>query len=126
MGNFCFKLFDSKEHTNSSKLCNVLKKQRFELSHGPKLEEKLINIEGSKTFEKIENKLNILLGGGRNEVLTIPAIVDKLFTRNYPEFKDFDGVGKLVIFVPEWYLAKMGTINFVDPSRGRQLHNYSE
>ena len=36
------------------------------------------------------------------------------------------GVEKLVIFVPEWYLAKVGTIKYVDPSRGRQLRDYSE
>ena len=36
------------------------------------------------------------------------------------------GVEKLVIFVPEWYLAKVGTIKYVDPSRGKQLLDYSE
>ena len=31
-----------------------------------------------------------------------------------------------MIFVPEWYLAKVGTIKYVDPSRGKELRDYSE
>ena len=65
----------------------------------------------------------LLLGNGRDELLTIPEIADELLLRNYPMLIDFDGNRRLVIFVPDWYLTRLP--EYVDPSRGRELQNYS-
>ena len=64
------------------------------------------------------------MGNGRDQVLTIPEIVEEIMPRNYPEVVDFDGTEKLVTFVPEWYLTK--NPKYADPSRGLQLQEYSE
>ena len=63
------------------------------------------------------------MGNGRNEILTIPEIVNTLLTRNYPEVEEYDGKKKLVVFVPDWYLTT--AIKYVEPSRGRELKKYS-
>ena len=112
------------EHTNTGGLCNILKNQKFTQSEGPCLKERLRPEQGPNKFGKIQKQLCCLLGNGRNQVLTIPEIVDELMPRNYPELVDFDGTEKLVTFVPEWYLTKAP--RFVDPSRSPQLQDYSE
>jgi hypothetical protein len=112
------------EHTNTGGLCNILKNQKFTQSEGPCLKERLKPEQGPNKFGKIQKQLSCLLGNGRNQVLTIPEIVDELMPRNYPELVDFDGTEKLVTFVPEWYLTKAP--RFVDPSRSPQLQDYSE
>ena len=94
-------------HSNSSSLCTVLKNEHFQQSDGPGLDERLKPDEMSTKFGKIQNNLNCLLGNGRNQILTIPEIVAELLPRNYPELLDFDGSGRLVIFIPEWYLTIM-------------------
>ena len=111
-------------HTNTGVLCDILKIQNFSKSEGPSLKEKLIPDQGPNKFGKIHKNLNCLLGNGRDQVLTIPEIVEELMPRNYPEVVNFDGTGKQVTFVPEWYLTKAP--KYVDPSRGPQLQDYSE
>ena len=103
----------------------------FSKSEGPCLEDKLKLDQGPNKIGKVHRNLSALLGIGRNQVLTIPEIVEQLLPRNYPELVDFDGTGKLVIFFPEWFLTKAA--KFVDqsrpsrgPSRGPQLQKYSE
>ena len=76
-----------------------------------------------KCFLKHKKNYILLLGNGRDELLTIPEIVDELLLRNYPMLIDFDGTERLVIFVPDWYLTKLP--EYVDPSRGRELQKYS-
>ena len=111
-------------HSSSSPFCEILKSQTFNLSDGQKLEERLKPGEAIEKFGKIQKKLHCLLGNGQNKVLTIPEIVNKLFIRNYPETVDFDGNGKLIIFIPEWFLTK--AIKCVDPSRSQQLNDCAE
>jgi hypothetical protein len=119
-------------HSNETILCGILKTQAFRKIEGEKLDEKLANLRSSNKFGKIEKELHCLLGNGRNEVLTIPEIVNELLPRNYPELNEFRGEGKLtfwkksnlVIFVPEWYLTKAP--KYVDPTRGPDLEKYSE
>ena len=115
---------NSKKHSNKSDLCDILKNQNFTKSDGPNLKEKLKSEEGSNKFGKIYKKLIVLLGNGKNLVLTIPEIAEELLLRNYPELIGFDGSQKCVIFIPEWYLAK--AVRYVDPSRGPELQQYSE
>ena len=115
---------DVVQHTNTSRLCDTLNYQNFSKSEGPSLKDKLQPDQGPNKFGKIQKKLNCLLGNGRNQVLTIPEIVEELMPRNYPEWVDFDGTGKLVTFVPDWFLTKAP--KYVDPSRGPQLQEYSE
>ena len=112
------------EHSNDDVFCEVFKNQTFNSSDGPKLEEKLKPNNGSDKFGKIEKNLNCLLGNGRNGIFTIPEIANQLFTRNYPEVEGFDGKGKLVTFIPEWYISK--AIKCVDPSRSSTLQDYSK
>ena len=116
--------YDVVQHANTSVLCDILKKQNFDKSEGPFLEDRPKPDRGPNKFGKIHKNLNCLLGNGRNQVLTIPEIVDELFPRNYDEMIHFDGTEKLVTFVPEWYLTKAP--KYVDPSRGPQLQEYSE
>ena len=111
-------------HSNSSRLCAVLRNQYFEESEGPSLNERLQPDEISKTFGKIRKNLYCLMGNGNHGILTIPEIVAQLLPRNYPELVDFDDSKRLMIFVPEWYLAKAA--KYVEPSRGPQLQEYSE
>ena len=111
-------------HSNSSSLCAVLKNENFQKSDGPSLDERLKPDQMSTKFGKIQKNLNCLLGNGRNQVLTIPEIVAELLPRNYPELVDFDGSGRLVIFIPEWYLTKKA--EYVEPSRGARLQEQSE
>ena len=115
---------DVVQHTNTSRLCDTLNNQKFNKSEGPSLKDKLQPDQGDNRFGKIQKNLNCLLGNGRNQVLTIPEIVEELMPRNYPEWVDFDGTGKLVTFVPDWFLTKAP--KYVDPSRGPQLQEYSE
>ena len=115
---------DVVQHTNTSCLCDTLNNQNFDKSEGPSLKDKLQPNQGDNRFGKIQKNLNCLLGNGRNQVLTIPEIVEELMPRNYPEWVDFDGTGKLVTFVPDWFLTKAP--KYVDPSRGPQLQEYSE
>ena len=110
---------DVVQHTITSCLCNTLNNQNLNKSEGPSLKEKLQPGQGDNRFGKIQKNLNCLLGNGRNQVLTIPEIVEELMPRNYPEWVDFDGTGKLVTFVPDWFLTKAP--KYVDPSRGPQL-----
>ena len=112
------------EHKNTGDLCDILKIQNFSKSEGQSLKDKLQPDQGSNKFGKIHKNLNCLLGNGRDQVLTIPEIVEELLPRNYPEVVDFDDTKKLVTFVPEWYLTKAP--KFIDPSRGPQLQEYSE
>ena len=112
------------QHTNSSDLCDILKIQNFSKSEGPSLKDKLQPDQRSNKFGKIHKNLNCLLGNGRDQVLTIPEIVEELLPRNYPEVVDFDGTKKLVTFVPEWFLTKAP--KYIEPSRGPQLQDYSE
>ena len=111
-------------HSNSSRLCAVLRNQYFEESEGPSLNERLQPDQISKTFGKIRKNLYCLMGNGNHGILTIPEIVAQLLPRNYPELVDFDDSKRLMIFVPEWYLAKAA--KYVEPSRGPQLQEYSE
>ena len=106
---------DVVQHTNTSDLCDILNNQKFSKSEGPCLNDKLIPDQGANKFGKIHKNL---------QVMTIPEIVEELLPRNYPEVVDFDGTGKLVTFVPEWYLTKAP--KYVDLSRGPQLQEYSE
>ena len=128
MGNlFCKPAAESNhdvEHSNTGGLCNILKNQKFTQSEGPCLKERLKPEQGPNKFGKIHKNLNCLLGNGRDQVLTIPEIVEELMPRNYPEIVDFDGTEKLVTFVPEWYLTKAPKL--ADSSRGPQLQDYSE
>ena len=112
------------QHSNETILCGVLKIQAFRKLEGEKLDEMLANVRGSSKFGKIEKELFCLLGNGRNEVLTIPEIVNELLPRNYPELNEFRGEKNLVIFVPEWYLTKAP--KYVDPRRGPELEQYSQ
>ena len=112
------------QHTTTGDLCDILKIQKFSKSEGPCLKDKLKPDQGPNKFGKIHKNLNCLLGNGRDQVLTIPEIVEELMPRNYPEVVDFDGTGKLVTFVPEWYLTKAP--KFADPARSSQLYAYSE
>lgn len=91
MGNKCFKSSQSEVHSNTSIFCEILQKQNFDSLHGPKLEEMLKSGKRSKKFGNIEKKLYCHLGNGKNEVFTIPEIVNELFIRNYPEFSAFTG-----------------------------------
>ena len=120
-------------HTNRTILCGILKTQAFRKLEGEKLDEKLANVRDSNKFGKIEKELYCLLGNGRNELLSIPEIVNELLPRNYPELNGFGGEKRqlafwkkknLVIFVPEWYLTKAP--KYVDPTRGPDLEKYSE
>ena len=113
------------EHSNDSVFCNVMKNQTFNSSDGPKLNEKMKpSSSGSDKFGKIEKILNCALGNGRNGVFPIPDVVNQLMMRDYSEVVSFDGQGKLVIFIPEWYLSK--AIKCVDPTRSDTLQNYSK
>ena len=88
------------------------------------MNERLQPDEISKTFGKIRKNLYCLMGNGNHGILTIPEIVAQLLPRNYPELVDFDESKRLMIFVPEWYLARAA--KYVKPSRGPQLQEYSE
>ena len=112
------------EHTNTGALCDILRNQKFIKSEGPCLKDRLEPDQGANKFGKIHKNLSSLLGNGRDQVLTIPEIVEEIMPRNYPEIVDFDGTKKLVTFVPEWYLTK--NPKYADPSRGPQLQEYSE
>ena len=112
------------EHTNTGALCDILRNQKFIKSEGPCLKDRLEPDQGANKFGKIHKNLSSLLGNGRDQVLTIPEIVEEIMPRNYPEVVDFDGTKKLVTFVPEWYLTK--NPKYADPSRGPQLQEYSE
>ena len=116
--------YDVEQHTNTGDLCGVLKSKIFSKTEGPCLNDKLKPDEEPNKFGKIHKNLHCLLGNGRDQVLTIPEIVEELLPRNYPEIVDFDGTKKLVTFVPEWYLTK--NPKYADPSRGPQLQEYSE
>ena len=108
---------------NDSVFCEVMKTQTFITSDGPNLEEKLRHSNGSDKFGKVEKNLNCLLGNGKNGIFTISDITNKLFIRNNPELVSFDDKGKLVIFVPEWYISK--AIKCIDPSCICTLQDYS-
>ena len=116
--------YTSHIHSNSSSLCTVLEKQHFEESEGPSLNERLQPDEISKKFGKIQKNLYCLMGNGNNTMLTIPEIVAELLPRNYPELVDFNNSKRLLIFIPEWYLAKAA--KYIEPSRGPQLQEYSK
>jgi hypothetical protein len=98
--------YDVQQHKNTGVLCDILKRQKFNKSEGPCLKDKLNPEQGPNKFRKILKNLNCLLGNGRDQVLTIPEIVEELMPRNYPELVEFDGNRKLVTFVPDWYLTK--------------------
>ena len=110
-------------HSNQSPFCDLMKNQTFYSSQGPKLKEKLKPISESDKFGSIEKNLNCLLGNGQNGFFPIPDIAERLLFRNYPEVVSFDGKGKLVIFVPEWFLSK--AFKCVDPSHSKMLEDYS-
>ena len=119
-------------HSNETILCGILKTQTFRKLEGEKLDEKLANVRSSNKFGKIEKELYCLLGNGRNEVLTIPEIVNELLPRNYPELNEFRGEriqlafwkkNNPVIFVPEWYLTKVQNIFFLYSSSLKTREN---
>ena len=137
MGNFCSKTpivtenSESKERSDNTAVCKVLRFQTFKEVPGEKLNEKLENIADSDKFGKIQKRLQCLLGNGRNEVLTIPKIVNELFPRNYPELYELQEESKwrgrkkpIKTFVPEWYLTKAP--KYIEPKRGPELEKYSE
>ena len=84
------------EHTNTGILCDILRNQKFIKSEGPCLKDRIKPDQGPNKFGKIQKNLSSLLGNGRNQVLTIPEIVEEIMPRNYPEIVDFDGTKKLV------------------------------
>ena len=113
----------NEEHSNQSPFCELMKNQTFYSSNGPKLKEKVKPKNESDKFGKIEKSLNCLLGNGQNGTFPIREVAEHLLIRNYPEVASFDGKGKLVIFVPEWFLSK--AVKCVDPSQSTKLQGYS-
>ena len=73
-----------------------------------------------KKLRKIMKDLIVLLGNGVI-AKTIPEAVAKLLVRNYPKMVESDGKGKLVIFVPDYYLSSLKMARYIDPSRGPEL-----
>ena len=73
-----------------------------------------------KKLRKIMRDLIVLLGNGVI-AKTIPEAVAKLLVRNYPKLVESDGTGKLVIFVPDYYLSSLKMARYIDPSRGPEL-----
>ena len=73
-----------------------------------------------KKLRKIMKDLIVLLGNGVI-AKTIPEAVAKLLVRNYPKLVESDGTGKLVIFVPDYYLSSLKMARYIDSSRGPEL-----
>ena len=73
-----------------------------------------------KKLRKIMKDLIVLLGNGVI-AKTIPEAVAKLLVRNYPKLVESDGTGKIVIFVPDYYLSSLKMARYIDPSRGPEL-----
>ena len=85
------------EHTNTGALCDILRNQNFIKSEGPCLKDRIKPDQGPNKFGKIHKNLSSLLGNGRDQVLTIPEIVEEIMPRNYPEIVDFDGTVSLAL-----------------------------
>ena len=76
---------------------------------------------GSSRNQKIRHilkNLYVLLGHGQ-QARDIKEAVAKLMLRNYPEVLQWNGLSKLVVFVPEFYLNK--ATEYVNPEDGPQL-----
>ena len=73
---------------------------------------------GSSRNQKIRHilkNLYVLLGHAQR-ARDIKEAVLKLMSRNYPEILEWDGLSKLVVFVPEFYLNK--ATEYVNPEDG--------
>ena len=66
--------YDVVQHANTSVLCDILKKQNFDKSEGPFLEDRLKPDRGPNKFGKIHKNLNLLI--------TCPGAEVNLFTLN--------------------------------------------
>ena len=77
----------------------------------------------------ILRKLRVLLGNGEGFTNSIPDAVDRLLRRNYPEIFELKwrkGDGKLVIFIPDYYLISFKVVKYIDPDRGPILEAYCD
>ena len=69
----------------------------------------------NQKIRHILKNLYVLLGHGE-QARDIKEAVEKLMCRNYPEILEWDGLSKLVVFVPEYYLNK--ATEYVNPEEG--------
>ena len=69
----------------------------------------------NQKIRHILKNLYVLLGHGQR-ARDIKEAVAKLMIRNYPEILEWDGVSKLVVLVPEFYLNK--ATEYVNPEDG--------
>ena len=69
----------------------------------------------NQKIRHILKNLYVLLGHGEH-VRDAKEAVAKLMSRNYPEILEWDGLSKLVVFVPEFYLNK--ATDYVNPEDG--------
>ena len=72
----------------------------------------------NQKIRHILKNLYVLLGHGQR-ARDIKEAVAKLMSRNYPEILEWDGLSKLVVFVPEFYLNK--ATEYVNPEDGPKL-----
>ena len=72
----------------------------------------------NQKLRHILKNLYVLLGHGQ-QARDIKEAVAKLMARNYPEIMEWDGLSKLVVFVPEFYLNK--ATEYVNPEDGPRL-----
>ena len=69
----------------------------------------------NQKIRHILKNLYVLLGHGEHARDAKEAVA-KLMSRNYPEILEWDGLSKLVVFVPEFYLNK--ATEYVNPEDG--------
>ena len=69
----------------------------------------------NQKIRHILKNLYVLLGHGEH-ARDVKEAVAKLMSRNYPEILEWDGLSKLVVFVPEFYLNK--ATEYVNPEDG--------
>ena len=72
----------------------------------------------TQKIRHILKNLRVLVGHGQ-PAGDIKEAVATLMSRNYPEVLDWDGLSKLVVFVPEFYLNK--ATEYVNPEDGPKL-----
>ena len=72
----------------------------------------------NQKIRHILKNLYVLLGSGEY-ARDAKEAVSKLMSRNYPEVLAWDGLSKLVVFVPEFYLNK--ATEYVNPEEGPKL-----
>ena len=72
----------------------------------------------NQKIRHILKNLYVLLGHGEHARDAKEAVA-KLMSRNYPEILEWDGLSKLVVFVPEFYLNK--ATEYVNPEEGPKL-----